>query len=117
MATYAGVTFDVIYQKSDYADHMPDFEDEQRVVETPIVGASENDIQFLGFTNRRLIVGILLASVTNLNTLRAARGATLRILSYRGANVSNVLLLQVRAHLLHEDGKVGAEIEVMIGTP
>lgn len=116
MATYAGVTFDVVYESADYADYMPEFEDEQRVVENAILGGNGNDIQFLGCVNARLRVRALVASVADLATLKAARGATLRTLNYRAANVLNVLLLQVGRRQYHENGKVSCDLEFMQGT-
>lgn len=119
MATYAGVTFDVLYERGDYADQMPEFEEQQVVVETPIYGAAANanDIQCLGFTNERLRVTAIIASAANLATLKAARGITLRTLNYRGSNVTNVMLLQVARRQFFEDGKIQAELEFCKGTP
>lgn len=114
MPAYAGVTFGV---RGDGAGFGPEWEEEEQVNITHIPGSSADDVQFGNVGNAKMTVRAIVDNVTDLGTLKSARGITLRTLTWHEAGVTNVMLLKVSSVQTHENsGKVLCNLDFMKGT-
>lgn len=98
---YNGVTIDILVPDS----WAPRWQREERVVTTPIPGASVDDVQWLGLGNQTLTVPVMVATEADLSTLEGSRGITKRSITdfiATGVTITGVMLLKVtdcRSHV------------------
>lgn len=93
MATYAGVTFDLVMSDP---RQRPGWSRQATIVQRIVPYSGKEDVQSVGLGNWKITVPITVTSTSDLATLQAAQGVTKRTLgSFFGDSYSDVMLTEV----------------------